>query len=233
MLLLLAKVFPLALGEMISPVVLSVMLVILSGKNKPFGRAVSFLIGMAVAVAILGIIGLNIGNGIELAKHSGIKFWSDIILGLLLLALGVRAIFKKPREQKNEEEESAKDAQKFGKKHLLRWLILGFALNMVNLSSIVFYFAATKEISASSVNSIEETLPTIFCGFFFMLPIALPVVIYGFWPKIAKKILNPIHFAITNYGNYINMVIFSVLDFTCSIRLWVFITFKLIFSMEK
>jgi len=207
MLLLLAKIFPLALGEMISPVVLSVMLVILSDKKAPLIRAISFLIGMAIAVTLLGVIGLNLNNGIESAKHQDITFWSDIILGFLLLALGVRAIFKKPKEQKHEDEQSAKNAQDFGKKHLLRWFLLGFALNMVNLSSIVFYFAATKEISTSAANSMQEVLLTIFCGIFFMLPIVFPVVIYAALPKIAKKILNPIHFAITNYGNYINMVI--------------------------
>ena len=40
-----------------------------------------------------------------------------------------------------------------------------------------------------------------------MLPIVFPVIIYVFVPKIAKKILDPLHFAITHYGNYINMVI--------------------------
>lgn len=203
----LAKIFPLALGEMISPVVLSVMLVILSGKKAPISRATSFLVGMAIAVTILGIIGLNLGNETSQNKHPDIKFWSNIILAFILLALGIRAIFKKPKEQKHENEESAESAQKFGKKHLLRWFILGFALNMVNLSSIAFYFAATKEISASAANSTQEILLTIFCGIFFMLPIVFPVVITAFLPKIAKKILNPIHFAITNYGNYINMAI--------------------------
>lgn len=204
---LLVKIFPLALGEMISPVVLSVILIILSNKKAPLGRAISFLIGMAMAVAILGVIGLNLNNGIETAKHSNVSFWSDLILGLLLLALGVRAIFKKPKEQRRDEEASVKNAQNFGQRHLLRWLILGFALNMVNLSSIVFYFAATKEISASAANSAQEILLTIFCGIFFMLPIVFPVIIYAFLPKTAKKILSPIHFAITHYGNYINMVI--------------------------
>jgi len=207
MFLLLAKIFPLALGEMISPVVLSVMLVILSNKKSPLPRAISFLIGMAIAVTVLGIIGLNLNNGIETAKHSNVSFWSNLILGILLLALGIRAIFKKPKEQKRDEEENAKNAQNYGQKHLWRWLILGFALNMVNLSSIVFYFAATKEISTSSANSIQEVLLTIFCGIFFMLPIVFPVIIYAFLPKLAKKILNPIHSAITTYGNYINIVI--------------------------
>ena len=207
MLLLLAKIFPLALGEMISPVVLSVILVILSNKKYPLGRAISFLIGMAIAVAILGVIGLNLNNGIEATKHSNLIFWSDLILGLLLLALGVRAIFKKPKEQKRDEEESAKNAQNYGQRHLWRWFILGFALNMVNLSSIVFYFAATKEISASSVSSIDEVLLTIFCGIFFMLPIVFPVIIYAFFPNLSKKILDPLHFAITHYGKYINIII--------------------------
>jgi threonine/homoserine/homoserine lactone efflux protein len=208
MLLLLAKIFPLALGEMISPVVLSVMLVILTNKKSPLGRAISFLIGMAIAVVILGFIGLYIGKSIPGARHSStMTFWVDLILGLILLILGVRAIFKKPKQERQEEKENSKQAQEFGQKHLLKWGVLGFVLNMLNFSSIVFYFAATKEIGQSDVTSLAKLLLTLFCGFFFMLPIVLPVVIYGFWPKMAKKILDPIHFAITNYGNYINMVI--------------------------
>lgn len=208
MLLLLAKIFPLALGEMISPVVLSVMLVILTNKKSPLARAISFLIGMAIAVVILGFIGLYIGKSIPGDRHpSTVAFWLDLVLGLILLILGVRAIFKQPKQERQEEKESSQQAQEFGQKHLLKWGLLGFVLNMLNLSSIVFYFAATKEIGQSDVSSLAKLILTLFCGFFFILPIALPVVIYAFWPKMAKKILDPIHFAITNYGKYINIVI--------------------------
>jgi len=208
MLLLLAKIFPLALGEMISPVVLSLILVILSNKKYPLSRAVSFLIGMTFAVAILGIIGLNLGKSIPKSNDSSnVLFWVDLILGLVFLILGIRAIFKKPKQEKQEEKENSNYAQKFGQKHLLKWGLLGFILNMLNLSSIVFYFAATKEIGSSSVSSADKFILTLFCAFFFILPIALPVIIYAFWPNAAKKILDPLHFAVANYGKYINIII--------------------------
>lgn len=208
MLLLLAKIFPLALGEMISPVVLSVILMILANKKNPLGRAISFLIGMVIAIAVLGVIGLNLSHEISVTNHpSNVNLWFDFALGLVFLLLGIRAIFKKPRDEKKEEKQNTTNAQKFGQRHLLRWLVLGFALNMLNFSSIVFYFAATKEISTSAANSAQEILLTIFCGCFFVLPIVFPVVIYAYFPKMAKKILDPLHFAITNYGKYINIVI--------------------------
>src|ERR1700730_7671305 len=99
---LLSKVLPLALGSAISPAILALALLILSGKESPRTRCIAYTAGAALALSGLGLLGL-LASARPAAPDSGGAHSApaaivDIAIGCFLLALSI-VIARRPPSQ--------------------------------------------------------------------------------------------------------------------------------------
>jgi len=203
MIILLAKIMPLAIGAMISPVMLTITLLVLSGKNFPKPRAFAFLIGAVLALLMMSIIGYEFGQSHQLSGGDNTSSTSatiDIVLGLLLIFTGIFSYFKK-------EEQSVPVKKNDDKPNYFRWIIVGFALNIFN-DSMLFVLAASKEIGSAGVVYLDKIILILIVSIFELLPIIFPLGLYLIFQEKAKKILTPINTFVGKYSKVIGLVIF-------------------------
>ena len=126
----LSQIIPLSLAAAIDPVLLTLTLTLLAGKNYPKGRAISFFLGSAIVMALVAYLGILLGEGVIGGKDRHIaKAVIDIIFAFLLFFLGINSLLEKKREKKEEKklEEVEKEIPSRG---WLKWLIVGFIVNI-------------------------------------------------------------------------------------------------------
>src|ERR1700730_4808888 len=146
---LLSKVLPLALGSAISPAILALALLILSGKESPRARCIAYTAGAALALTGLGLLALLVfdrtvspdsGGG-----HSGPSAVVDIAIGCFLLALSI-VIARRPPSQHEHLDEGSRGPM------LGRYFAIGVGGMLVNFTTLALFFDATKEIARADVS---------------------------------------------------------------------------------
>jgi threonine/homoserine/homoserine lactone efflux protein len=141
------KIFPLALGEMLSPVVFAIALVLLAGQNRPIAKTFSFLFGDALAVAIIGVFGYLVGAGVlHVSSNTSLSRIIDIVIAVILVALGIKTLLSKPHKDVAKNQSQVSDEHPKSKKGIIELFLFGFILNITNLDSLIFYIAACREI---------------------------------------------------------------------------------------
>jgi hypothetical protein len=141
---LLAIVLPLALGAAVTPTIIGVQLVTLSGGARPLARSWALAAGCAVvllAVSALALLVAGISNALEDPSPAGgvVK----LVAAVLLAGLGVRAL----RRRDSAGPAAAHDGDE--QPHLRRSFALGAGLMAANFSSLVLYFPAMHAIGIS------------------------------------------------------------------------------------
>ena len=148
-------VLPLALGAAISPTILTIGVLILSGQHGRLRMAIF----TAVNIAAMGVIGIVV---IRLVSHAVTKNSSsavnggsatvDVVLGIVLLLLAARAIFRddvdKPEKPKDEDDSL----------HPVRYALLGLVFTVTNMTTLALFLPALKEISVAKLPGGEEIL---------------------------------------------------------------------------
>lgn len=201
---LLSQVIPVALGAAVSPVLLTVTILILSGRHYQKVRAASFITGAALDIFLVGIIGLSVGN-LTLPKAPPLTLGAiDIGLGILLILLGIKRIFSKNNKKGGTAEED--DQSPKYKDNLLK----GMAIMGVNFTTWVLYVEAIKIINVSDLNSVQQLILLLIVITIVLLPAIIPLIIYLVIPGRAQQILNHIYDFLQKYSRYIAFVIFLI-----------------------
>ena len=141
----------LALGAAISPIPLTVSILLLSQPDRGRAKALAFAAGQVLALAILCVIfavvlGKTVGASHPHAKHSSTL---DIVLGALLLLLAARKLLTKPKPKKQKKEKKRSLFAEFG---------FGFGLMAVNIETLVLVVASVKALVGSKIGVGEEAL---------------------------------------------------------------------------
>ncbi len=154
---LLTILLPLGLGAAISPTMLAATLLTLASKDRARLRTLVFLGGSGITLVVLGALALASGKGIrmELPKPSLISTIVDIILGGLLIYIGHRKIFRKPKDARLKVQSKTKI---FAKPGLLASFGLGFVITVTDFSSLVLYLAAAKQSIDAGVSSTDKAV---------------------------------------------------------------------------
>jgi len=203
-----AQIIPLCIGAAIDPVLLALTLTLLSSKNHPKAKAFSFLFGSVLVMALIAYLGILLGEGIIGGGDRHIlKATIDIIFGVLLFYLGISSIIEKNKE-KNTEKDIKKEENEVRGKGLLKWLVVGFIVNITNVDALVLYFTACKEIGHADFSAFDKIIFSIISGTIVLFPIILPLFFSIIIPKTAEKILKPVGKFMDKYGSYIVAVIF-------------------------
>jgi hypothetical protein len=205
---LLAKTIPLALGAAVSPTVLAVGLLILSGPRRPVARGTAFTTGVLVILAGLTAVGLTLTHHAVSgpAKHDPITRAIDGTLGAVLLLLAVATVL---RAFTTDRETTAPPPPADPDQHagLAAAFLLGMAMMMANFSTILLYLPAMREVSTARVDVADKAVVVAVVFLITSLAATLPLLLRVVAPGPSSRWFATMHAVVTRHQRQITVVI--------------------------
>jgi hypothetical protein len=204
---LLVSVLPLALGAAISPTLLALQLVVLTGANRALPRAWAVTIGAALVLGVFSVLGLTVLNRLHPAKHGHHSLRDAVIMfgaAGLMAALAARSLLRRPtsgEQQKSRTAGRLDDAPTY-------WFVGVGAIGMlVNFSTLVLFLPALHEITRSSVALVGRSMAFAVLYVITLLPVLIPVGLVAVLGDRAEPVLDATHTFVTRHSRQIGMVI--------------------------
>lgn len=173
----------LALGAAVSPIPLTVSILLLSQPDRGRPKALAFAAGQVLALSILCVIfavvlGKTLGTASPHSKHSSTL---DIVLGALLLLLAARKLLTKPKPKKEKPKKQRSLFAEFG---------FGAGLMAVNIETLVLVVASVKELVGSKIGIGEEALGLLAIVLIVTVSATIPPLITFVIPKKSDEALK-------------------------------------------
>jgi len=173
----------LALGAAVSPIPLTVSILLLSQPDRGRAKALAFAAGQVLALAILSVIFAvvlrkTLGSSHPHAKHSSTL---DIVLGALLLLLAARKALTKPKPKKPKKEKN---------RSLFAEFAFGAGLMAVNVETLVLVVASVRALVSSKIGVGEEAIVLLAIVLIVTVSATLPPLITFVIPKQSDKALK-------------------------------------------
>ena len=194
---LLAKVLPLAAGAAVSPTVFAAVVLVLSGAVRPLARAGGLAVGAAVPLVVLAAVGLigfrHAGAGDQLRISPVV----DLVFGVLLLLLAVRA-WRRPA----------------GGGHPSRLLsagpavcvLLGVGLMLTNFSTLALFVPLVKEVAIASSVGLAAQLAVLAASLVIALvAVWLPLLLYALSPERSRALLGTVSAATRRHSRAVGV----------------------------
>lgn len=212
MLELLLKIIPLDLAATLSPGILALAVILLSGKIHPVIRTISFFIGTLIVAVAIALIGFYLGKSVPVdVKQSLLSAVVDLVLGILFILFALKTFFNKDRQI------SAKTNNQSAQ--VLKWMAVGFVVSATNFDALFLSLTAAKEVGGTTaIGDINKFILLIVNIFFFTLPILLPLAIYLLLPDLAGRILARINHFVLKYSRNLVVVLFLIFGIVLIIR---------------
>ena len=209
---LLSKLLPLSLGAAISPTVLAVVLVVLSGR-RAVARGGAYLAGVLVVLAGLTALGLyGVRRAAPSATTTEIEHVIDGVAGVLLLLLALGTVLRTAARAPSSPVQDT-PAPPDPRPGLGGAFLLGLAMMASNFSTILLYLPAMHLISTSSVPNSDKVLAVALAFVITSLPATVPFVFRVAAPTTASRVFGGLHEFITRHQRQIGValeVIFGV-----------------------
>lgn len=187
-----AKVLPLAIAGAVSPTVLAVALVVLSGKVAPKARGVAFVAGVAsVVVAISLLVVFVFGAAVpesQKGSDSHLAAWLDLGFAALLLVLGAFTFLRRNHPHKEHDHPDSGQGAR-----VARFYALGLAAMLTNLTTLAVLLPALKEIAIEKVSRADQVVAMAVVDVIVLTPVWLPLLLYMVSPRLARKVLDPLN----------------------------------------
>lgn len=145
---LLAQTIPLALAAAISPVLFILQLNTLTGP-RPIARGLALTLGAAVVLIVFSSLGVALG-GTGFSTSDTLKALIAIVFGLLLIAVGLRALLR-PRKPKPPDPEAKP-------KGIGRSFLAGAGGMASNVTTFALYIPALALIAGSELPAGQRAL---------------------------------------------------------------------------
>jgi threonine/homoserine/homoserine lactone efflux protein len=191
---LLAIVLPLALGAAVTPTIVGMQLVTLSGNVRPLARSWALAAGCAVvlaAVSALALLVAGISNALDDPSPAGgvVK----LVAAALLAGLGVRAVRRRGSDRPASPRPSDQEP------HLRRSFALGAGLMATNFSSLVLYFPAMHAIGISDASTDGRVLAFVLVFVIALVPAWAPPLLVWALGDRARRPLDRLGGFFTNH----------------------------------
>lgn len=187
---LLSNVLPVALGSAVSPTMLALALLVLSGGSHPRARCTAYAAGAALVLIVVGLLALFVFDRTVApdsgGSHSSPSALVDLAIGLVLIALGLR-LTRSRTDKRERGPRTAPTGTKLG-----RFFALGLGGMLVNFTTLALFLDGTKEIARADITTGAELAALAFVIFVPMLPVLVPLTLYSVAPRRAASILAPV-----------------------------------------
>ena len=200
---LIAKVLPLAIGAAISPTVLIVVLVVLSGRAHPRARGAAYAAGAITVLLGLTVISLTVLRRSVTHRAGGdpVYAWIDLGAGVLLAVIGIRTLLTAPKPKKPRAEPEDPRPQ------LGRFFGIGVAIMLTNFSTLVLYVPAMKEVAIAHVGDGAKVLTVVLVLGITSILAWAPVLLDTVAPRAAARVLEPLNAFMTRHQRTLSVVV--------------------------
>jgi hypothetical protein len=204
---LLATVLPLAIGAAISPTLVGLQLLVLTGTTKPVARAWALALGSALVLAAFSLLGLTVLDHLHPAEHGHRSLRGAAIMFVaagLLATLAVRSIARQPTPA---ERHSSRTSDRLATAPT-PWFVGVGALGMVvNFYTLLLFLPALHEITRSPVGLAGRSVTFALLFLITLLPVLLPVGLVAVLGHRADPALAATHAFVERHSRQIGIVI--------------------------
>ncbi|MGO8872739.1 MAG: GAP family protein [Acidimicrobiales bacterium] len=171
---LLASVLPLAVGAAISPTLLALQLLVLSGSSKPVARAWAVAIGAAAVLAAFSLLGLTVLDHLHSGhRHHSLQGAVILFAGAGLMGLlAVRSMLRRPTAA---EQQKTHTAGRLDTAPTYWFAGVGAVGMVVNFSTLVLFLPALHEITRSAADLVARSVAFALLFVITLLPVLAPV----------------------------------------------------------
>jgi hypothetical protein len=204
---LMASVLPLALGAAISPTLLALQLLVLSGPTKRLARGWALAAGSMLVLAAFSLLGFTVLNHLHQADHGHHSLRGAIIAFVaagLLAVLALRSLHHHPT---SGEEHKERTAGRLGTAPTFWFLGVGAVGMVVNFSTLVLFLAALHELTRSTVGTLDRTVVFAVLFVVTLLPVLVPVGLVSVLGDRADPPLNAAHTFVTRHARAIGIAV--------------------------
>lgn len=201
---LLLTVLPFALGAAVSPTLLTLELLILTGRTNRKSRAWMFVIGASATILVFGIVAATLLRNVGDATASPPDPWSIGIKGVIaavLLGLGIRQL--RPGKTAGEKHHG-KTAQRMQTAKAPFFLVVGVVGMLVNFSTLVLYLPAIHLIVHSDDPVSTKWAAGLMLWGITILPIVVPVLAVSIVGQRSDPLLARLNSWTTGHSRQIN-----------------------------
>lgn len=203
---LLAIVVPLALGAAISPTLLALEVLALSGRRHPVARAWALAGGAAVVLAAFSVLGLTVLRRLHSGHHhhSWVDATIDLAAGALLALLAVRAL--RPAKTAAEAQHD-RTQQRLADGPTILFVGVGALGMLVNFSTLLLFMPALHQISRSPVSLADKAAAWLILLVITLLPVLIPVMLVVVLGRRARPLLDHVNTFIGGHSRQIAVII--------------------------
>ena len=188
------QILPLACGAAIIPTLLMIAVLSLSSPVTPLRCGWAVVAGSVLALSVYTVVGLLIGSAFHHSQHKIIDEVIAFAAAALLAGLAFRQYLSLGKPAKGKSL-----AQRLNQTSPRAYFVAGMATMFVNITSIVLFLPAIRDISKSNagLGSCVVALAVLFL--FLQLPVVVPVGVISVLGKRAMPLLAKLHHDITTY----------------------------------
>ena len=198
-------VLPLAAGAAVSPTILALSVLILSGPHGRVRQALVTTVNVGL-MTLLAIVGTKLLTHVASHKGGGTHAATEgiyVTLGIVLLLLAVKEHFR-PAKDSDEKPPAEEAVPKVG---VSKYLSLGVVVTVTNFTTLALFIPALREISVAKVPGSDKVVAGAVLVAFATVTAWLPLVGTLLFPKPAARALNAIHNFTTTYKHQIVEVV--------------------------
>jgi cytochrome c biogenesis protein CcdA len=196
---LLGDVVPLALGAAISPVLFLLQLNALTG-TRPIARGAALTAGAAIVLIVGSTIGVLLG-GTGFSERETLQAVINIAFGVLLLAVGLRALLRPPKPKPPEPDAGSKSVRSA--------FLAGAGGMATNVTTFALYVPALALIAGSNLPLGQRGLAGLIILLITLMVAWVPLLLAVAIPSASDRLLP----ALGNWMNANNRWIQVVLCF--------------------
>jgi hypothetical protein len=204
---LLASVLPLAVGAAVSPTLLALQLLVLTGATRPRARAWAVVAGSALVLAVYSVLGLTVLNRLHPDRHGQHSLRGAVIMFVaagLLAVLALRSLIHRPTPA---EQHTSRTAGRLATAPTGWFLGVGALGMLVNFSTLVLFLPALHEISRSSAGPADRGVAFGLLCVITLLPVLAPVVVVTVLGTRAEPALEATHAFVSRHARQIGIAI--------------------------
>ncbi|HML04504.1 MAG TPA: GAP family protein [Methanobacterium sp.] len=200
---LIITILPLAGAAAVSPVALSIFLIIMSLSDDPKLPGLSFYLGAIIVLLVTVFIGIFLGHKLTSggAANPTTMAAIDMSLGAILVLLGFRNFVSKKENNLFKYLTIEKNASAFSS--FKKYFSLGSIAFLTNFSTAIFLLAAGRVIGIADAGFTDDTLAILTLAIITLLVIEIPLLFFLILPGEAKKVTEPVNEWISTHGNLV------------------------------